>query len=116
MRYILFMFGVVFLGGVAGGFCRWLLTRLIPNPRGATFAANIGASAIIGASVAAPGLWQVAASVGFAGALSTLALLARQIGELIQAKHYLHAAAYGLATAVFGILAAAAGVRLGAIA
>lgn len=103
----------VFVGGIAGGFCRWLLTQLIANQRVATFAANMAASFIIGIVAAVPGEWQIAIGVGFAGALSTLALLARQLGELLQRRYLPLAFAYAGATAIGGLLAALTGMWLG---
>lgn len=101
----------VFAGGVLGGFTRWLLMREIHHPLAATFAANIAASAVIGFSVAAPGMWRTAVGVGFAGALSTLSLLARQLGEMVKAAEFPLAIKYGLGTALASVGAAAVGVH-----
>lgn len=103
----------IFCGGVAGGFCRWLLTCLIDNQRVATFAANMLASFVIGVVAAVPGEWQLAVGVGFAGALSTLALLARQLGEQLKLRHFSLAFGYAGATALGGLLAALTGVYAG---
>lgn len=103
----------VFAGGVAGGWCRWLLTQMIANQRVATFAANVAASLVIGFVAAAPGEWQIALGLGFAGALSTLALLSRQLGELLRQRFFSLAFGYAGATAIGGLFAALAGTWLG---
>ena len=100
----------VFGGGVAGGFTRWFLMREIHHPLASTFAANIAASAIIGFAVAAPGVWRVGIGIGFAGALSTLSMLARQLGEMVQSGEFVLAAKYGVGTALAAIAASAVGV------
>ena len=104
----------VFLGGVAGGLLRWWLTRLIPQPRAATFAANVAASGVLGFVAFAPEMWQVAVGAGFAGSLSTFSTLARELGDLFKAKDYAEATRYLLATAVIGIAAAGFGMMWGA--
>lgn len=92
----------VFVGGVLGGICRWLL-RLIPAPRVGTFAANVAASAVVGFVLHVPELWQLAVGVGFAGALSTWSTLAAEIGTLIKAREYREAARYSVWTALIGL-------------
>ena len=101
----------VFGGGVAGGFTRWFLMREIHHPLASTFAANIAASAIIGFAVAAPGAWRTAVGVGYAGALSTLSMLARQLGEMVKSGEYALALKYGLGTALGAVAAAAVGAQ-----
>lgn len=103
----------VFVGGVLGGYCRWALTRVIRSQRLATLIANLIASAIIGFSVNAPGMLQISVGVGFAGALSTLALLARQLGELIKDRDFRAMFIYGGVTAIGSVIAAACGLLLG---
>lgn len=101
----------VFAGGLLGGFTRWVLMREIHHPLAATFAANIAASAIIGFSVAVPGIWRTAVGVGYAGALSTLSMLARQLGEMVKAGEFALALKYGLGTALVAVAAAALGAQ-----
>lgn len=103
----------VFIGGAIGGVCRWGLTRAIRVPRVGTWAANMAASSVLGFVFTAPELWQLAAGVGFSGALSTFSTLAKETGELIKAKDYLRAAGYVLATAAVGIVSAAFGMGYG---
>ena len=100
----------VFVGGMLGGFARWLLMRQIHSPLASTFAANVSAAAVIGFAVAAPGTWRTAIGVGFAGALSTLSMLARQLGEMAKAGEFVLAAKYGVGTALAAIAASAIGV------
>lgn len=103
----------VFLGGVLGGLARWALSR-IPAERVGTFAANMAGATILGFVAAAPDVWQLAAGVGFAGALSTWSTLAKEIGELINAKKYGEAARYIAWTAALGIVSAYFGLMWGA--
>ena len=97
----------VFIGGMLGGFVRWLLMRQIHSPLASTFAANVLAAAVIGFAVAAPGVWRVGIGIGFAGALS---MLARQLGEMVESGEFVLAAKYGVGTALAAIAASAVGV------
>lgn len=100
----------VFVGGMLGGFVRWLImSALARRPLVATLVANVAASAVIGFAIFLPSFWQTAAGVGFAGALSTLSLLARQLGELIKAGKFFHAFEYAAVTALFAVIASALG-------
>ena len=98
----------VFVGGMLGGFARWLLMRQIHSPLASTFAANVSAAAVIGFAAAAPGVWRI--GVGFAGALSTLSMLARQLGEMVESGEFVLAVKYGVGTALAAIAASAVGV------
>ncbi|QYH19287.1 CrcB family protein [Corynebacterium aquatimens] len=100
----------VFAGGFAGGVLRWWLTRLIPNPRAATFAANVAAAGVLGFVAMGPAMWQIAVGAGFAGSLSTFSTLAREVGELIKKKDYAEATKYVLATAAIGVASAGFGM------
>ena len=100
----------VFIGGMLGGCARWILMRQIHSTLASTFAANVSAAAVIGFAVAAPGAWRVGIGVGFAGALSTLSMLARQLGEMAKAGEFVLAAEYGVGTALAAIAASAVGV------
>ena len=103
----------VFLGGALGGLARWALSQ-IPADRVGTFAANMAGATILGFVAGAPEVWQLAAGVGFAGALSTWSTLAKEIGELIKTKNYGEAARYVAWTAVLGIVSAYFGLMWGA--
>ena len=113
MSDIEWMFGAVagvFVGGMLGGFVRWMIMNAFARrPLVATLVANVAASAVIGFTIFLPSFWQTAAGVGFAGALSTLSLLARQLGELVKAGKFFHAVEYATVTASFSVLAAALG-------
>lgn len=100
----------VFAGGVCGGFTRWVLMREIHNPLASTFAANVAAAAMIGFAVASPAAWRTAIGVGYAGALSTLSMLARQLGEMVKAGEFGAALKYGLGTALAAVVATSIGV------
>lgn len=100
----------VFAGGVLGGYTRWILMREIHNPLASTFAANIAAAAIIGFAVATPAAWRTAVGVGYAGALSTLSMLASQLGEMVKAGRFGAALKYGLGTAFAAAAATGIGV------
>lgn len=106
------VFGVlaVFIGGMLGGFVRWLLMRQIRSSLLSTFTANVSAAAVIGFAVAMPGTWRTAIGIGFAGALSTLSMLARQLGEMVKAGEFVLAAKYGVGTALAAIAASTIGV------
>lgn len=101
----------VFVGGVLGGFVRWCFMTAIDHPLAATLTANLTASAIMGFTLALPGQWQTFAGIGFAGSLSTLAMLARQLGQLIDQHEYAIAAIYGVGTALLAVCAAAIGIH-----
>lgn len=100
----------VFIGEMLGGFVRWLLMRQIHSTLTSTFAANVSAAAVVGFAAAAPGVWRIGIGVGFAGALSTLSMLARQLGEMVQSGEFVLAAKYGVGTALAAIAASAVGV------
>ncbi|MCG7290171.1 MULTISPECIES: CrcB family protein [unclassified Corynebacterium] len=100
----------VFVGGMLGGFARWLLMRQIHSTLASTFAANVSAAAVIGFAAAAPGVWRIGIGVGFAGALSTLSMLARQLGEMVESGEFVLAVKYGVGTALAAIAASAVGV------
>ena len=106
----------VFFGGMLGGFIRWAIMAVVDNLLVATFIANIAASGIIGVAIFLPSLWQTAVGVGFAGALSTLSLLARQLGALIKDGKFRLAAEYGISTAAFAVLAAGIGAQVASFA
>lgn len=101
----------VFVGGVLGGFVRWCFMTAIDHPLAATLTANLTASAIMGFTLALPGQWQTFAGIGFAGSLSTLAMLARQLGQLIDQHEYAIAGIYGVGTALLAVCAAAIGIH-----
>lgn len=102
---------LVFIGGVLGGFTRWCFMNVIHHPLAATLTSNLTASAIIGFAVGLPGQWQTFLGAGFAGALSTLAMLARQLGTLVQRHEYGTAIVYGVGTALLALAAAAIGME-----
>ncbi|WKD57096.1 Putative fluoride ion transporter CrcB [Corynebacterium capitovis DSM 44611] len=103
----------VFAGGFAGGVTRWALSLF---NRGAlhtgTLAANVVGSMVLGAAASLPGILPVLVGTGFAGALSTLSTLARELGHLIRDGHWARAAAYATLTAVLGAAGAYLGTRL----
>lgn len=102
----------VFAAGFLGGLSRWALTRALPERVG-TWASNMIGASVLGFAVTLPGVWQIAAGAGFAGAISTFSTLAKEIGELIQRKQWGEAGKYVLGTAIFGLVAAAFGMRWG---
>lgn len=103
---------VVFVGGFLGGLTRWALTRALPRHT-ATWAANMIGASVAGFAVTLPGLWQVAVTAGFAGAVSTFSTLAKELGELLNARRWADATKYFAATAFFGVAAASFGMIWG---
>ena len=53
---------------------------------------------------------RIGIGVGFAGALSTLSMLARQLGEMVESGEFVLAVKYGVGTALAAIAASAVGV------
>ena len=95
----------VALGGFLGGVARWALAVWPGGLRG-TFAANFLAVAVLGAVIGLGGVPALALGTGFAGALSTWSTLAREIGQLLQARHLRLVAGYTSATLTAGVAVA----------
>ena len=106
--------GAVAAGGFLGGVARWALSHLNRGNRHAgTWAANVVGAAVLGFSLAMPGLWPLAAGTGFAGALSTWSTLAREIGQHLQARRWRDAARSVLLTGAVTVVAAHIGIAYG---
>lgn len=95
----------VALGGFLGGALRSLLVGWPGGLRG-TFTANLVAVVVLGLTLGYGGLPALAAGVGFAGALSTWSTLAREIGDLLQARRHALVAGYATATLTAGLAVA----------
>ncbi len=101
-------------GGFLGGVARWALSHLKRGTRHpGTWAANVVGSAVLGFSLAMPGLWPLAAGTGFAGALSTWSTLAKEIGQHLQARRWRDAARSVLLTGAATVVAAHIGITCG---
>ena len=109
-----FALAAVAAGGFVGGVCRWALSHLNSGTRHpGTWAANVVGSAVLGFSLAMPGMWPLAAGTGFAGALSTWSTLARELGQHLQARRWRQAAGSALITAAVTVVAAYVGMSYG---
>lgn len=96
------------VGGFLGGVARWALARW-PGGLHGTFAANILATAVLGAVIGAVGhggLVYLALGTGFAGALSTWSTLARELGMLLKERQFRLLAGYASATLTAGVAGA----------
>lgn len=101
-------------GGFVGGVARWALVRLNGSYRHpGTWAANVVGSAVLGFSLALPGILPLLVGTGFAGALSTWSTLARELGEHLKARHWAQAARSALSTAAVTVVAAYFGMVYG---
>lgn len=98
-------------GGFLGGVGRWALAVWPGGLRG-TFTANLLAVLMLGAVVGSGGaggiggITVLALGTGFAGALSTWSTLAREIGQLLQARRFRLVAGYTSATLIAGVATA----------
>lgn len=95
-------------GGFLGGVGRWALAVWPGGLRG-TFTANLLAVLVLGAVVGSGGIGGItvlALGTGFAGALSTWSTLAREIGQLLQARRFRLVAGYTSATLIAGVATA----------
>ncbi|QGU05445.1 FluC/FEX family fluoride channel [Corynebacterium comes] len=93
------------VGGFLGGVARWALT-LWPGGLRGTFAANLLATAVLGAVIGVVGhgsLLYLALGTGFAGALSTWSTLSRELGQLLKERRYRLLAGYASATLTAGL-------------
>ena len=111
-RTIFLLFVLVGFGAFLGGMARSALSTLIPGRTG-TFAANIVGSAVAGFSAALPMLWPAFLGAGFAGAVSTLSTMAKEMGGLIAEKKWWPLTRYILLTCAVGIAAAWFGLKYG---
>lgn len=116
----LLILAAVGLGAFLGGMLRYGLSRLLPSP-GGTFAANILGSLALGLTVGffrlggwEAGPWGSVAHMGltggFAGGLSTWSTFARELGDMLKARHWGWALRYAAITVAIGIIAAWRGV------
>lgn len=100
---------IVFLGGMVGGMCRYVLARA-PQWGGipvGTLAANTIACGILGMVTQAEltALWQFFLGVGVAGALSTWSTLAKELGDMLIDRLYMRFAIYLGITLLSGVCA-----------
>jgi CrcB protein len=111
------------LGGVLGALARWGVARALPSPTGwpwATLLVNVTGCALIGVLLAVllarfpahPWLRPFLAT-GVLGGYTTFSTFAVDTVRLADAGAWPGAVGYALASVVGGVLAAAAGVRLG---
>lgn len=111
-KTIFMLFVLVGFGAFLGGMARSALSTLLPGRTG-TFAANMVGSAVVGFSAALPVLWPAFLGAGFAGAVSTLSTMAKEMGAMARQKQWWPLARYVLVTCAFGIVAAWFGLKYG---
>lgn len=116
--------GVVFAGGALGTAARVGLSRLVP-PLGAvpvaTLLINVAGAFVLGlllerlARAGPDDGWRrdlrLGVGTGVLGGFTTYSALATDTASLLSAGHPAPAVAYAVGTLVFGLLAAAAGIR-----
>ncbi|WP_342318348.1 fluoride efflux transporter FluC [Corynebacterium mayonis] len=106
---------VVAVGGFLGGLARWALSFLNTNHRNAgTWAANVVGSAVLGFTIALPGVFPLFFGTGFAGALSTWSTLAAELGRDFKARRWRVVFVNAALSAATGVGAAAIGARYAA--
>ncbi len=112
IRTVFLLFVLVGAGAFLGGMARSVLSTLLPGRTG-TFAANIVGSAVAGFSAALPVLWPAFLGAGFAGAVSTLSTMAKEMGAMVRQKQWWTLTRYVLLTCALGIVAAWFGLKYG---
>lgn len=112
LKTIALLFILVGFGAFLGGMARSALSTLLPGRPG-TFAANVVGSAVAGFSAALPVLWPAFLGAGFAGAVSTLSTMAKEMGALVRQKQWWTLTRYVLLTCTVGIVAAWFGLKYG---
>lgn len=112
IRTVFLLFVLVGAGAFLGGMARSALSTLLPGRTG-TFAANVVGSAVAGFSAALPVLWPAFLGAGFAGAVSTLSTMAKEMGALVRKKQWWTLTRYVLLTCAVGIVAAWFGLKYG---
>lgn len=119
---------VVALGGLVGAPLRYAVAQWLPGPSSgwptATFATNLVGALVLGVllealarsgeDAGARRLLRLGLGTGLVGAFTTYSTLALEVDDLATSGRVGTAVAYGLASAVAGVSAAAAGVALGA--
>lgn len=115
---------LVFLGAGVGGVARFGVGHLLARPAGtfpwATLLVNVSGSLLItffAGMMETKGLssqWQALLTVGFCGGYTTFSALSYETLALIQSGHWDRALAYTIASVVLCVLAAFAGLQLGA--
>ncbi|AWB84597.1 fluoride efflux transporter FluC [Corynebacterium liangguodongii] len=98
-------------GGFLGGVSRWALSR-VPGGLTGTWVANVLGCAALGMCVASPSIWVTFVGAGFAGALSTLSTLSKELGALLKAQRSRAAWSYFFVTITGGTVAALAGLSI----
>lgn len=112
LRTVFLLFVLVGFGAFLGGLTRSALSTLLPGRVG-TFAANMVGSAAAGFSAALPVLWPAFLGAGFAGAVSTLSTMTKELGGMIAKKQWWPLLRYILLTCAVGIAAAWFGLKYG---
>ncbi|MGW6131567.1 fluoride efflux transporter FluC [Cellulomonas sp. NPDC055163] len=118
-------FTLVGIGGAAGGLARYGLTTVLPEPPGAlpwtTWTINVSGSFLLGLLVAgvvgrrgAPAWVRPAFGTGVLGGYTTFSAYAHALDVLAADGHAGTAAGYLVVSLAGGVVAAAAGVALGA--
>ncbi len=112
------------VAGFLGAVSRYGLTLALPDGGGASFpwatlVINLGGSLLLGllfglvSRKLVSAWWKEAAGTGFLGAFTTFSAFNAQLGELVRHHAYGSAAAYALASGLFGWLLAALGLSVG---